>query len=133
MLKSLKDEDDRAVIELFHEAWQRTMAQIGDRARTEGADFGRLIEVERERVRNSILRARTIEALTGWFMRFCASATKGGSLRGARNNADRLRALLFQARAVDRLQNLLLFALVSYASDSSESVASTPHTTNSKE
>lgn len=83
----------------------------------EGVSFDRLAEVERERIRNSILRAKTADALAGWLLRFCADATKGAPLGTAQRQAARLRGFLFDQRNADRIQNLLLFALVTYASE----------------
>lgn len=93
------------------------MGAMGERARRDGLNFERLVEVERERIRNAILRAKTADALAGWFLRFCADATKGGSLGSLRNEALRIREFIFNPRNFDRFQNLCLFALVSYASE----------------
>jgi len=117
MKQVIKDEDDQTIIETFHEAWRRAMAELGARARRDGLNFHRLVEVERERIRNAILRTRTADALAGWFLRFCADATKGASLSTAQRNPTKLRELLFDRHNFDRLQNLFLFALVSYAKD----------------
>ena len=119
MKEAIKDADDQAIIRAFHEAWKRTMAALGDRARRDGLDFGRLVEVERERTRNAILRAKTAEALASWFLRFCADATKGAALAAIRDDAGRIQKFIFNQRNFDRFQNLCLFALVSYASDES--------------
>jgi CRISPR-associated protein Cas8a1/Csx13 len=117
MKQVIKDEDDQTIIEMFQEAWRRAMAELGARAVRDGLDFYRLVEVERERIRNAILRTRTADALAGWFLRFCADATKGASLSTAQRNPTRLREILFERHNFDRLQNLFLFALVSYAKD----------------
>ena len=116
MKEAIKDADDQAIIRAFQEAWKRTMAALGERARRDGLDFGRLIEVERERMRNAILRAKTAEALASWFLRFCADATKGAALTAIRDDAQRIQKFIFNQRNFDRFQNLCLFALVSYAS-----------------
>ena len=121
MKEAIKDTDDQAIIRAFQEAWKRTMAALGERARRDGLDFSRLIEVERERMRNSILRAKTAEALASWFLRFCADATKGAALTTIRQDAARIQKFIFNQRNFDRFQNLCLFALVSYASDDSNS------------
>lgn len=121
MKEAIKDADDQAIIRAFHEAWKRTMAALGDRARRDGLDFGRLVEVERERTRNAILRTKTAEALASWFLRFCADATKGAALAAIRTDAQRIQKFIFNQRNFDRFQNLCLFALVSYASDESNS------------
>ncbi|WP_437589943.1 type I-MYXAN CRISPR-associated Cas8a1/Cmx1 [Sorangium sp. So ce1000] len=117
MKEVIKDGVDQAVIDLFHEAWHRKMGALGERARSEGAPFEWAVEREQERIRNSILRAKTADALAGWFLRFCADATQGGTLAAARKEAATLREFLFNERNASRLQNLLLFALVSYAKD----------------
>ncbi len=117
MKEAIKDGTDQAVIDMFQDAWRRTMRDLWKRAERDHLDGNRLVEVERERVRNSILRSKTADALAGWFLRFCADATKGASLPSAQREAATLREFLFTARNIDRLQNLLLFALVSYAKD----------------
>ncbi|ACK74091.1 conserved hypothetical protein (plasmid) [Gloeothece citriformis PCC 7424] len=117
MAKAVKDEDDQAIIQAFHKAWEMTMGQIGDRSREKNLDFSRLVEVKREKIRNEILRAKTASGLATWFLQFCTDATKGASLLPIRNEADRIRAFIFNARNFERFQNLLLFALLSYAND----------------
>jgi CRISPR-associated protein Cas8a1/Csx13 len=118
MKQAIKDADDQAIIRAFHDAWRRVMAALYERAKRENLkDQERLIEVERERIRNAILRAKTSEALASWFLRFCADATKGAALGALRDEADRIRQFIFNQRNFDRFQNLCLFALVSYAGD----------------
>ena len=117
MKEAIKSTDDQAIIRAFQEAWRLTMGAMGERARRDGLSFERLVEVERERIRNAILRAKTADALVGWFLRFCADATKGGSLGPLRNEATQIRKFIFNPRSFDRFQNLCLFALVSYAND----------------
>jgi hypothetical protein len=91
------------------------MARIYGDAKRDSINGDRRVEVERERIRNSILRSRTADSLAGWFLRFCADASRDGSLSMFQQNGERLRHFLFEPRNVERLQNLLLFALVSYA------------------
>lgn len=117
MKNAIHDADDQAIIRAFHEAWRRTMRNIFERARRDGLDGERLLEVERERTRNAILRAKTAEALASWFLRFCADATKGAALGAVRDDAQRIQRFIFNQRNFDRFQNLCLFALVSYASE----------------
>ncbi|MCI0487075.1 MAG: type I-MYXAN CRISPR-associated Cas8a1/Cmx1 [Blastocatellia bacterium] len=117
MKEAIKDADDQAIIRAFHEAWRSAMRALYDRARREGLDESRLIEVERERMRNAILRAKTADALAGWFLRFCADATKGAPLGAFQSDSARLHKFIFNPRNFDRFQNLCLFALVSYARD----------------
>jgi CRISPR-associated protein Cas8a1/Csx13 len=115
MKEAIRDVDDKTIIEAFQEAWRKSMAKIYGDAKRDGANGDRRVEVERERVRNSILRSKTSDALAGWFLRFCADASKDGALSAFQVHGERLRLFLFEPRNVDRLQNLLLFALVSYA------------------
>jgi CRISPR-associated protein Cas8a1/Csx13 len=115
MKEAIKDADDQAIIRAFHDAWRLTMGALGERARRDGLDFWRLVEVERERMRNAILRTKTADALASWFLRFCADATKGGALGALREDGMRIRKFIFNPRNFDHFQNLCLFALVSYA------------------
>lgn len=117
MKEAIKDADDQVIIRTFHEAWRLTMGALGERARRDGLDFQRLVEVERERMRNSILRSKTADTLAAWFLRFCADATKGSSLEPIRDEVQRVRKFIFNRRNFDRFQNLCLFALVSYTSE----------------
>ncbi len=114
MKTAIKDEVDVAIIDAFQEAWYRTMRLLAERSRREKLDGERLIEVEREKVRNSILRTKTSDMLTSWFLRFCANATEGGSLRAISSDANKIRGFIFEPRNFERFQNLCLFALVSY-------------------
>jgi CRISPR-associated protein Cas8a1/Csx13 len=115
--QAIKNKEDIAIIRAFHKAWEMTMGQMGERARENNLDFGRLVEVRQEKIRNEILRLKTSEACANWFLKFCADATKGGSLAPIREDAELIREFIFNRRNFDRLQNLLLFALVSYESD----------------
>jgi CRISPR-associated protein Cas8a1/Csx13 len=121
MKQAIKDIDDQAIIRAFHKAWEMTMGQLGERAQEQNLDFGRLVEVRREKIRNEILRSKTPDALAGWFLRFCADATKGASLKPFQEEMNRLRVFMFNPRNFDRFQNLLLFALVSYSSPDQDS------------
>ncbi|KGF72641.1 CRISPR-associated protein [Neosynechococcus sphagnicola sy1] len=125
MAKVIKDDDDKAIIQAFQQAWRMTMGQIGERAENNHLNFERLMEVRREKIRNEILRTKTPAALAGWFLRFCADATKGASLAPIREDADRIRAFIFSPRYFDRFQNLLLFALLSYVGDNGSNTQST--------
>jgi CRISPR-associated protein Cas8a1/Csx13 len=118
--QAIKNKEDIAIIRAFHKAWEITMGQMGDRARKNNLDFGRLVEVKQEKIRNEILRLKTSEAAANWFLKFCADATKGGSLEPIREDAELIRDFIFNRRNFDRLQNLLLFALVSYESEKTD-------------
>ena len=117
MKQAIKDADDQAIIGAFHDAWRLTMSNIYERAKRENLkDPEGLIQVEREKIRNAILRAKNAELLAGWFLRFCAECTKeGGRLKSMQEEGERIRLFIFNPRNVDRFQNLCLFALVSYA------------------
>ncbi|MCP9495686.1 MAG: type I-MYXAN CRISPR-associated Cas8a1/Cmx1 [Pyrinomonadaceae bacterium MAG19_C2-C3] len=121
MKDAVKDADDKAIIRAFQDAWKMTMRGLYERANRDGLFVDRLLEVEREKMRNAILRAKTADALAGWFLRFCADATKGNSLGAMRDEATRIRDFIFNPRNFERFQNLCLFALVSYASDTAKS------------
>ena len=120
MKEAINDADDQAIIRAFHDAWRLTMRGLYDRAKRDGLNGDRLVEVERERTRNAILRAKKADALASWFLRFCADATKGNSLSALCEDAEHIRRFIFNQRNFDRFQNLCLFALVSYASDGSK-------------
>jgi CRISPR-associated protein Cas8a1/Csx13 len=118
MNNAIQDRTDRLVIERFQKAWEMTMGALGERASGKRDVFYRLVEVERERIRNDLLRARTHEQLSGWLLNFMARASrKQGSPEAFKVDSDIFRQFLFNPRNTDRLKNLLLFALVSYASD----------------
>jgi CRISPR-associated protein Cas8a1/Csx13 len=118
MKESIKDANDQAVIRAFQDAWRRTMGAIYERATDQGLDSDRLLDVEREKMRNAILRCKTADMLAGWFLRFCADATKGGSLQSLRGESMEIREFIFNPRNFERFQNLCLFAMVSYESKS---------------
>lgn len=115
MNAAIRSETDHLIIDAFHDAWKRTMAGIYDDAREAGSDAQRKIEVVRERVRNDVLRAKTQNQLAGWFLDFCARATGGSSLGSIRDKRDQIYGALFDSGHFEHLQNLFLFALLSYA------------------
>lgn len=141
MKEAVKDETDQTLIRAFHEAWRLKMRVLYKRAKDELGNSDRLVTentgkgvarqvwlsqqvgdryvtVEREKMRNSILRMKTSDLLAGWFLQFCADATRGEykSAALARDLAQ-LRQFIFNPRNFERFQNLCLFALVSYARD----------------
>lgn len=123
MKEAIKDADDQAIIRAFQEAWRLMMGEFGERARRGDFIFERKVETEREKMRNAILRTKTADALSSWFLRFCADATKGASLGAMRSDATRIRTFIFNARNFERFQNLCLFALVSYGSEEAKTAA----------
>ena len=136
MRDAIRDREDRLVIERFQKAWEMTMAAIGERAREKGLVFSRLVEVERERIRNDLLRSRTHDQLSSWLLNLMARASRKGAPPAFKEDSDTFRIFLFNPRNADRLKNLLLFALVSYASDKepgdSNEVASSASKTSTK-
>jgi len=112
--------DDRLVIQAFHDAWKMKRVAFSQRADSDklGADgYWRLVEVERERIRNGVLRCKTHDFLVNWFLQFTADASRVRSLDLLEKRGQQLREFLFDRRNKDRLQNLLLFALVSSPSN----------------
>ncbi len=120
MVKEIKDQTDQIIIRAFHKALEMTMGQIGGRARENNLVFERLVEVRREKIRNEILRLKTSDSIAKWFLQFCANATKGNSLPLSREELEKIREFIFNSRNAEKLQNLLLFALISYVSDKSK-------------
>ena len=98
------------------------MSALYRRAQRENSDGNRLVEVEREKIRNAILRTKNSDLLTGWFMRFCAEATRESASKTLPADLQNIRLFIFNARNFERFQNLCLFALVSYASEEAKTV-----------
>lgn len=114
MKDEIKDLDDQIIIAVFQQAWGITMSNLSKRAESRNSDRYTDIDVRKERVRNEILRHKTTEQLAGWFLRFCADATKGDSLSSISKNREQIRKFIFNERNLERLRNLCLFALISY-------------------
>lgn len=114
MEHEVKDADDRLIIDVFHKAWNLTMGAMGERADREDLSAEGLFSDRRERMRNEILRAKTSEQLAGWFLRFCASATRRAQIPALRDEQERVRTFIFDGHNFDRFQNLCLFALLTY-------------------
>ena len=95
------------------------MGALGERRGSGGQklDFGHLVEVEREKIRNDLLRCKTSGQLTGWLLQFMNKASRKGTPRVFSEDAETFRKFIFNPRNAERLQNLLLFALVSYSSE----------------
>lgn len=114
MKDEIKDSDDQIIIAAFQQAWGITMGNLSERAESRNSDKYTDLDVRKERVRNEILRHKTTEQLAGWFLRFCADATKGNSLSSVSRNREQIRKFIFNAKNLERLRNLCLFALISY-------------------
>lgn len=117
MKEAVKDMTDQRFVQAFQEAWRLKMRALYERAREERSDGDRLVEVEREKMRNAILRAKTAALLATWFLQFCADATREHQSASLAKDLGHLREFIFNPRNFDRFQNLCLFALVSYARD----------------
>lgn len=125
MNKAVKDVTDQTLIRAFQEAWRWKMRALYARAGQEGSNGDRLVEVERERMRNSILRAKTSALLAAWFLQFCADATREYQSAALARDLTDLREFIFNPRNFERFQNLCLFALVSYSRDGAAGQQST--------
>jgi len=143
MRDAVKDETDQTIIRAFQEAWKLKMSALYERGKQEvgkndrlvpAPDGGkgnvrqvlaskvigdRLVSVERERMRNAILREKTGDGLASWFLRFCADATRDRSSTTLARDLAQLRPFIFNSRNFERFKNLCLFSLVSYARDES--------------
>lgn len=120
MKDSVKDAEDQVVIRAVQEAWKLKMGALYARAEREklGKEVGNsFVARERERMRNSILREKTADGLAGWFLQFCADATREYQSAALARDLSQLRQFIFNPRNFERFQNLCLFALVSYARD----------------
>ncbi|HUC93259.1 MAG TPA: type I-MYXAN CRISPR-associated Cas8a1/Cmx1 [Paenibacillus sp.] len=114
MKNAIRNEQDKAIVEAFHEGLRRMYGQKGDRARKEGTSFARLTEVELERIRNTILRMKTMESLFGWFVQFCSTGSGGKGIAAFGKHRELLLSFFNEPRNHARLQNLCLFAMLSY-------------------
>ena len=125
MRDAIQDPADQLVIRRFQKAWEMTMGALGERTGSGGQklDFGRLVEVEREKIRNDLLRCKTSSQLTGWLLQFMNKASRKGTPRVFSEDTETFQKFIFNPRNAERLQNLLLFALVSYSSDSKKTPA----------
>jgi CRISPR-associated protein Cas8a1/Csx13 len=117
MRDAIQDAADQLVIRRFQKAWEMTMGALGQRSREKKLDFGRLVEVEREKIRNDLLRCKTSGQLTGWLLQFMNKASREGTPSAFSEDVGTFQRFIFNPRNAERLQNLLLFALVSYSSE----------------
>lgn len=116
MRDAIQNPADQLVIRRFQKAWEMTMGALGERSRAQKFDFGHLVEVEREKIRNELLRCKTSGQLTGWLLQFMNKASREGTPRIFSEDAETFQEFIFNPHNAERLQNLLLFALVSYSS-----------------
>lgn len=117
MKEAVRDETDQTLIRAFQEAWRLKRGALRARELREGIEKFRLIEVEREKMRNAILRTKTADSLAAWFLQFSADATREYQSAALAKDLKQLREFIFNARHFERFQNLCLFALVSYSRD----------------
>jgi CRISPR-associated protein Cas8a1/Csx13, MYXAN subtype/CRISPR-associated protein Cas8a1/Csx13, MYXAN subtype, C-terminal region len=120
---AVQNEQDKAVIQVMHEALRRLYGRLGERAQREGTSFERLADVELERMRNSILRAKSMDSLTQWFMHFCSTVSSGKNISLFGEHKELLYKFLFEPRNFTRFQNLCLFSLLSYESSNKDQSA----------
>ena len=113
MRSAIRDEADGFVIRLFQEAWDVKRNALSDRAEEDHLDFWNLVDRERERIRNGILRCKSPDMLVNWLLAFVADARRKEPIGFLSRDGEAVRKFLFDPRNVDRIQNLLLFALVS--------------------
>ncbi len=117
MRAAIQDEIDELIVEIFQEAWEVKRHALSDRAIRDRSDYWSLVDGERERIRNGILRCRSSDMLTRWLLAFAADARRKEPIGALVRGEITVRKFLFNPRNVDRTQNLLLFALVSSRSD----------------
>ncbi len=119
MRAAIQDEIDQLIISLFQEAWdikRHALSERVERAYREHhvlLDYWSLVDGERERIRNGILRCKSSDLLTHWLLAFAADARRKEPIGILSREGVTVRKFLFNPRNVDRVQNLLLFALVS--------------------
>jgi len=126
MRDAIQDEVDQLVISLFQEAWDIKRNALSDRAHSDHLDYWKLVDGERERIRNSILRCKSPDMLIQWLLAFAADARRKEPIGILSRQGETLRKFLFNPRNADRVQNLLLFALVSSPSTDPKGRASRP-------
>lgn len=112
MRNAIHDEIDGLVIRLFQEAWDVKRNALSDRAVRDHLDYYTMVDGERERVRNGVLRCKSPDLLVQWLLSFVADARRKEPISFLSREGETLRRFLFDPRNVDRVQNLL-FALVS--------------------
>lgn len=96
---------ERELINAIHQGLKVAFGKAGERADEENADFGRLCDKERVRVRTELLRIRGGDAAARWVVGYC-------SRHGVRVPPD-VASLVF-GDDWQRVVNLCLFALCSY-------------------
>jgi CRISPR-associated protein Cas8a1/Csx13 len=98
------------LVRACHEAWRRRLGALGNRARSQGLDFGRLAEAERERVRVSLARCKSAAMLRQTLTDFWSRA--GGPLPDLQEGWVTVLPLL--DRSWKEARDLALLALASY-------------------
>ncbi len=126
MKNEIKDEEDKLIIDVFHDAWNNIMGEFWERSQKGEFIFDVKVENEKEKMRNAILRAKTSDALASWFLRFCADASKQAPVKTLQSSGEQARKFIFNSRNFERFKNLCLFALVSYASKRGENKNQNP-------
>jgi hypothetical protein len=99
---------------------------LSDRAVRDHVDYWSLVDGERERIRNGVLRCKSPDLLLNWLLAFAADARRKEPMSVLLKEGDTVRKFLFNSRNTDRVQNLLLFALVSSPSNDPTGRATRP-------
>ena len=108
---SFEDENERIFISVCHISWRRRMSKLAERASKEGADRGRLIQKEFERLRTSISRSRNAHNLRETIVDWWARAGTNQELQG--EGLSKLLPL-FNEKNWKKARDLALLALISY-------------------
>lgn len=103
-------EQDRVFVQACQEAWRRRMGQLGQRAKSEKADFRSLVNRERDRLRSALLRCKNADTLRETVIGFWSRA---GGLEVLRDNWPSALEF-FTAANWKKGKDLALLALVAY-------------------
>ncbi len=104
------EENQRILISSCHEAWRRRLGQLGDRARSESADFNSLARREFERLRVSMSRCKNASSLRETLVDFWS---RTGPLPSLQEHWPQMLSLLNESNW-RVAKDLALLALASY-------------------
>lgn len=108
---SYEDDSEHLFIRVCHEAWRRRLGKLGQRARTENANFSSLARKEGEKLRSTLSRCKNAETLRETVVDFWSRAGANADLRGG--GLEKL-MWLFDENNWKRGRDLALLALISY-------------------
>ena len=106
---ALSDQERNYVL-ACQEAWKRRLGQLRGRAEKENADFIKLVQRERTRMRVAIVKCKTAESLRECIIDFWSRA---GSLSTLQDNWEET-FMMFDEQNWKKARDLALLALVSY-------------------